>query len=257
MAACCKQTSAVPPNRRRGIFPKARPLLWALALSFALPLPALARPDFAAVKSAYLSSEATLLARDGQPIHSLRLDKSARRFAWTPLAEISPALVRAVIVSEDKRFLEHDGVDWQAAGKAAWSNFWGGRRRGASTLTMQLTGLIDEDNERRGRRSILGKISQSTAALRLEGDWNKPQIIEAYLNLVSFRGEQVGVGAMSHTLFGKWPHGLDERESALAAALLRSPNAAPGVVVRRACNLLKEMDRAAECEGLEGLPRRR
>ena len=221
-------------------------------LLLTLPLSALALPGFAEVKANYVPSEARLLARDGHPLHTLRLDKTVRRLEWTPLNEISPALVRAVIVSEDKRFMEHDGVDWQAAGKAAWSNFWGGKTRGASTLTMQVAGLIDEDGKRYGRRTIFGKISQSTAAIRLEGFWSKRQIVEAYLNLVSFRGELVGVGAMSRQLFGKWPHGLDERESALAAALLRSPNAAPALVVKRACNLLKEMNRASECEGLEG-----
>ena len=221
-------------------------------LLLALPLTALALPGFAEVKASYVSSEASLLARDGRPLHTLRLDKTVRRLEWTPLNEISPALVRAVIVSEDKRFMEHDGVDWQAAGKAAWSNFWGGKTRGASTLTMQLAGLIDEEGQRRGRRNIFGKISQSTAALRLESFWSKRQIVEAYLNLVSFRGELVGVGAMSRQLFGKWPQGLDERESALAAALLRSPNAAPALVVKRACNLLKEINRAGECDGLEG-----
>ncbi len=221
-----------------------------LALCF-LPLPALALPGFAEVKRDHTPSEAVLLARDGRPLHTLRLDKTVRRLPWTPLNEISPALVRAVIVSEDKRFMEHEGIDWRAAGKAAWSNFWGGRTRGASTLTMQLAGLLDEDGQRQGRRSIFAKISQSTAAVRLEGFWSKRQIIEAYLNLVPFRGELQGVGAMSRQLFGKWPHGLDERESALAAALLRSPNASPAVVARRACNLLREMAREGECEGLE------
>ena len=214
--------------------------------------PAHALPSFAEVKRDYTPSEATLLARDGQILHSLRIDKTVRRLDWTPLAEISPALVRAVIVSEDKRFMEHDGVDWRAAGKAAWSNFWGKRTRGASTLTMQLIGLIEEDGQRRGRRSFPEKISQTTAAMRLETRWSKPQIIEAYLNLVPFRGELQGVGALSRQIFGKWPHGLDDRESALAAALLRSPNARPEVVTRRACNLLREMGRDGECESLRG-----
>lgn len=225
-----------------------RRLLLALCL---MPLQALALPGFAEVKHDYLPSDAVLLARDGQPLHSLRLDKTVRRLPWTPLNKISPALVHAVIVSEDKRFMEHDGIDWPAVGKAAWNNFWGSRTRGASTLTMQLAGLLDEDGQRQGRRSIFAKVSQSTAAVRLESFWSKHQIIEAYLNLVPFRGELQGVGAMSRQLFGKWPHGLDERESALAAALLRSPNARPAVVARRACSLLREMARDSECEGLE------
>ncbi len=210
-----------------------------------------ALPDFQDIRAGYRSADATLLARDGRPLHRLRLDPQVRRLDWTPLAEISPALLRAVILSEDRRFAEHAGVDWQAVGKAAWSNLRGNPTRGASTLTMQLAGLIDADGQRHGRRSVFGKISQSTAALRLERFWRKGEIAEAYLNLVSFRGELQGVAAMSRQLFGKWPHGLDERESALAAALLRAPNATPARVAERACRLLTEMNRADECRGLD------
>ncbi|MBS4020627.1 MAG: penicillin-binding protein 1C [Dechloromonas sp.] len=215
------------------------------------PLPAVALPSFDEVRAAYRPSEATLLARDGRPLHSLRVDMQVRRLAWTPLADISPALLRAVIAAEDKRFMEHGGVDWLAAGSAAWSNLRGSRTRGASTLTMQLAGLIEEDGQRRGQRSFLAKIGQSAAALRLERSWSKGRIVEAYLNLVSFRGELQGVAAMSRALFGKWPHGLDDRESAIAAVLLRAPNATPDTVARRACALLTELQRADECRGLE------
>ena len=54
-------------------------------------------------------------------------------------------------------------------------------------------------------------------------------------------------------MFGKWPDGLDERESAVTAALLRAPNAAPALVAKRACSLLKESGRASECADLEGM----
>lgn len=233
--------------------PMPRHRRWLLALACALgSLPARALPDFAEVRRDYTPSAAMLLARDGQPLHSLRLDMQVRRLPWTPLAEISPALVRAVLLSEDRRFMEHTGIDWRAAGSAAWNNLSGRQTRGASTLSMQLAGLLEEDGRRRGRRSILAKLSQSAAAVRLETAWSKRQIIEAYLNLAPFRGELQGVGAMSRQLFGKWPLGLDERESALAAALLRAPNAAPATVARRACELLREMERAGECADLPG-----
>lgn len=222
-------------------------LLWGLTLSQL----AIALPSFEQVRSSYRPSEATLLARDGRPLHRLRVDLQVRRLAWTPLSDISPALVRAVIAAEDKRFMEHAGVDWLAAGSAAWGNLRGQRTRGASTLSMQLAGLIEEDGQRRGQRSIFAKISQSTAALRLEHTWSKAQIVEAYLNLVAFRGELQGVGAMSRLLFGKWPHGLNDRESAIAAVLLRAPNASAPVVTRRACALLRELQREPECQGLD------
>jgi penicillin-binding protein 1C len=226
-------------------------LLLLLAAQGSLAVAAL--PSFEAVKAGYTPSEAWLLARDGQVLQSMRVTNQVRRLDWTRLPEISAALTRAVILSEDKRFLEHAGVDWKAVGNAAWNNLLGNKTRGASTLTMQLVGMLDEENRRHGRRSLFEKISQTAAALRLENSWSKQQIVEAYLNLVSFRGELQGVTAMSRALFDKWPDGLDEREAVLAAALLRSPNAARSLVSKRACALLKEMERAGECEGLDGL----
>ncbi len=118
---------------------------------------------------------------------------------------------------------------------------------------MQLVGLLDRENRKSGRRSILQKLGQTAAALRLERSWNKDQILEAYLNLVSFRGEYEGVAAMSRALFDKWPEGLDEQEAALAAALLRAPNAKPDVVARRACGLLREMQREALCGDIDSV----
>ncbi|HTZ00532.1 MAG TPA: penicillin-binding protein 1C, partial [Rhodocyclaceae bacterium] len=233
-------------------FPSALPR-FLLALSLLAPGLTLALPSFQEVRAAYRPSEARLLARDGRPLQDLRVDMSVRRLAWTRLADISPALLRAVVASEDKHFFEHGGVDWRAAGSAAWSNLLGGRTRGASTLTMQLAGLLDEDARRRGRRSLFEKLSQTAAALRLERSWSKRQILEAYLNLVPFRGELQGAPAMSRGLFGKWPDGLTEQESALAAALLRSPGATPALAAKRACGVLKDMERESECAGLDAL----
>jgi penicillin-binding protein 1C len=74
-------------------------------------------------------------------------------------------------------------------------------------------------------------------AWAIEAGWSKPQILEAYLNLVTFSGELQGVGAASHILFGKAPHGLTEPEALVLAALLRAPNAGPAMVVARAARL--------------------
>lgn len=224
----------------------------ALALLLA-SLPALALPSFGEVRAAHKPSDAWLLARDGTPLATLRLDQSVRRLPWVKLGDISPALRRAVLTSEDKRFLDHAGVDWQAAVAGAWGNLWNQKTRGASTLSMQLVGLLDAETRRKGRRSLLEKLDQSAAALLLERHWSKDQILEAYLNLVPFRGELEGVAAMSRGLFGKWPEGLDEQEAALAAALLRAPNTRPELVARRACGLLREMQREALCRDIDAV----
>jgi penicillin-binding protein 1C len=200
-----------------------------------------AAPGFDAVRAKWRSSDWVLLARDGTPLQRTRIDTRARRGDWVALADVSPALREAIVVSEDKRFYEHAGVDWRGAAAAAWGNMWNTRTRGASTVTMQLTGLIDDEGKAPGRRNIGEKAEQTIGALWLERSWRKDQILEAYLNLVPFRGEIIGLSALSQTLFGKAPSGLDERESALAAALVRAPNAPYAKVSARACAILRDM----------------
>ena len=214
-----------------------------------------ALPTFEEVRAVTRSSETVVLDRNGEVVQRLRTDATVRRGQWVPLADISPALRAAMVASEDKRFYEHSGVDWQAVPAAAWGNLWHSRTRGASSITMQLAGLVDDDWKRgAGGRDLLQKAGQVVAAQVLDRRWRKDQILEAYLNLVPFRGELVGIDALSRTLFGKAAHGLDEREAAVAAALVRAPNARATDVARRACGVLKALRPAGartDCEGLD------
>jgi penicillin-binding protein 1C len=198
--------------------------------------------NFEQVKQDTKASEAWLLDRHGTPLHRLRVNKQVRRGEWVALQDMSPALREAMVLSEDKRFYEHSGIDWKAVSAAAWGNLFNQRTRGASTLSMQLASLIDE-GPRTGneRKSILGKAGQAISATQLERSWRKDQILEAYLNLVPFRGEIQGIDALSRTLFDKAAHGLDAREAAIAAALVRAPNAKAQVVAQRACGILRNM----------------
>ncbi len=201
-----------------------------------------ATATFDQIKTAYRPSDTLILDRRGELLQRVRTDASVRRGQWLALSDISPALRSALVLSEDKRFYEHSGVDWQAVSGAAWANLWNTKTRGASTLTMQLAGLLDEDLQRKaGGRSVLQKVQQVVSAQWLERSWRKDQILEAYLNLVPLKGELVGVDALSQTLFGKAAHGLDASEAAITAALVRAPNAAPALVARRACVVLKTM----------------
>ena len=207
------------------------------------------------VRAEHRPSETLFVDRHGEPIERLRTDRGVRRGAWVPLADVSPALRHALVLSEDQRFYEHSGVDWRAVSAAAWANLWNTKTRGASTLTMQLAGLLDDDLRLgTGGRSLRQKIGQALMATRLESSWRKDQILEAYLNLVPFRGELVGIDALSRTLFAKAPHGLTDSESAIAAALVRAPNASAARVAQRACGVLKAMrpaGAASDCVALD------
>ena len=209
-------------------------------------------PTYTDVRAAHRPSDITLLDHDGVPIQTLRVDKQLRRLRWVALTDMSPALLQAIVLSEDRRFYEHSGVDWNAAATSAWGNLWNTRTRGASTLTMQLAGLIDDGLARPAAgRSVRQKIGQVLTAAQFEARWTKSEILEAYLNSVGFRGELVGIDALALTLFGKHPSGLDTHEAAIAAALLRAPNASAELVAQRACGVLQLQQLA--CTGVTAL----
>ena len=228
------------------------------ALILCVELGATALPRFEEVQRSYAPSESVLLDRNGIPISEVRRDPKARRLAWVAMHDLSPALQSALVASEDRRFFAHGGVDWQAFAGALWDNLWrnlqGRRPRGASTLTMQLAGLLDPSLRAKGQaRTLAQKWDQALAAQDLERNWSKQQIIEAYLNLATFRGELQGVHAASRALFGKHPAGIDEREALLLSALLRGPNATPQRVAQRACAVAAKLPEAPGCAAIHDL----
>jgi penicillin-binding protein 1C len=213
-----------------------------------------ATPSFAEVRASYVSSDAVLLDRHGAPLSELRVDGKVRRLEWIALADVSPALVSTLIAGEDKRFYEHSGVDWAGLASAAWDSVWrtldGRRLRGASTLTMQLAAFLDPELLPDGGARTFGqKWDQALTARELERSWTKREILEAYLNLASYRGELIGLRAAARGLFAKSPASLDSREAAILVALLRNPGAPSAAVAQRACALAS----GAACEDVRAM----
>ena len=114
--------------------------------------------------------------------------------------------------------------------------------------------IIDPElHQRRTPRTIPQKWRQIRLALALERQWSKAEILEAYLNLVSYRGELQGIAAAASVLFGKAPHGITDTEAAILAVLLRGPNAEPAIVARRVRALLQTHGGAATPAGHHGI----
>ena len=202
----------------------------------AIPQPTM--PGFDEVRARWQPSDAQLLDRHGEPIHEVRIDRHGRRLAWVALDDISPALVKAVILSEDRRFWRHRGVDFVAIAGSIHSRIAGRRGRGASTITMQVASLMDPAlTSTRHRRTAWQKVIQMKAALAIERRWSKRQILEAYLNLVTYRGELQGVGAAARVMFAKQPQGIGAGEAVVLATLLKAPNASRTALDRRAQRL--------------------
>ncbi|NOT20973.1 MAG: penicillin-binding protein 1C [Sideroxydans sp.] len=231
-----------------------------LLLSWSLLTYPSALPSFAASKAAYRPSEAWLLDRNGEVIAVKRIDNTVRRLEWVKLSDISSASQELLILSEDKRFFDHNGVDWLAIMSSSASSFMhvfdGKRPRGASTLTMQLAGFLDPSlAPARSRRTLTQKWRQIRAAQEIENKWSKSEILEAYFNLASFRGEIVGIHAASFALYGVHPSSLNREQSLLLMALLKGPMAKPTQAANRACALLKatQRDDVSSCESLHVL----
>ena len=203
-------------------------------------------PRYDEVRNARRSSESVLLDRNNVVIERLRLDMRQRMLEWIPLDAMSPVLLRAAVVSEDQRFWRHIGVDPLGAASALVDNLQRSRARGASTITMQLASLIDP-SIKSGARGWRGKLLQMRNAMAIELHWSKREILEAYLNMVPFRGELVGVDAASRGLLARGPDGLDSADAAVLAALIRGPGAGRYQIARRACAALRSMQMASAC----------
>jgi monofunctional biosynthetic peptidoglycan transglycosylase len=136
-----------------------------------------------------------------------------------PLSAISPALVRAVIASEDTRFCLHDGFDWQAIDKASRENAEGARLRGASTISQQTAKNV----LLWPGRDWLRKGLEAYTTFFMEHLWSKKRIMETYLNVIEWGPGIYGAEAAARYHFGKTAGTLTQEEAARLAVILPDP----------------------------------
>ncbi len=138
-----------------------------------------------------------------------------------PLDKISPNLQKAVIAIEDRRFYEHEGVDFQAIVRAFLADVQqGGIVQGASTITQQLVKNSVGDWETTSRR----KIREAALAFQIETSYSKKEILQSYLNTVFFGQSIYGAETASQSYFGKSAEHLNVPEAALLAGIINLPN---------------------------------
>ncbi len=192
--------------------------------------------------AASIPSSTAVLDANGRLLRlTLAADQQYR--LWTALEEISPDLIEALLLYEDRHFHRHAGINPVAALRAAASTFSGSARRGASTLTMQLARLKYGLNT----RSVGGKLRQMVCALWLEARYSKRELLETHLNLMPYGGNVQGVGAASLIYFGKRPADLSLGEALTLVVIPQSParrnpgsGAEPADLVAARARLLEE-----------------
>ncbi len=197
--------------------------------------------SFAEVQKSYQASDVLVLDRNDYPLEVLRIRDHERSLAWTAWSQVSPSFQKLLVQTEDKRFFEHHGVDSLALFHSLYQVAFKKAKRGASTLSMQLIHILNPNQRHQSFiKDLITKFRQIINAKNLEKTWSKNEILEAYINKVSFRGELVGLGAASFGYFNKSPEALDDFESAFLTALIRSPNSNAQKVSKRICQILSE-----------------
>ena len=138
---------------------------------------------------------------------------------WVTLAQISPAVVDALIATEDRRFYQHHGIDLRRTVGALWSTLHG-ERQGGSTITQQLARNLYPQEI--GRAVTLNrKAKEAITALKIEAIYSKKEILETYLNTVPFLYNAYGIEMAARTYFDKSADELDVLESATLIGMLK------------------------------------
>jgi penicillin-binding protein 1A len=143
------------------------------------------------------------------------------RRAVVSIAEVPAQLRNAIIAAEDERFYEHPGIDYVGVMRAAYANLVaGGRRQGASTITMQVARNFFLSSE----KTLTRKLYEALLAFKIEHSLSKQQILELYVNQIYLGQRAYGFGAASQIYFGKPLSQLTLAESALLAGLPKAPS---------------------------------
>lgn len=136
--------------------------------------------------------------------------------------QLSPWLVKALIATEDKRFLSHCGIDLKGILRAV---LFLGRDGGASTITQQTAkNLFYENRDQNKFQRMIQKLKEQVIAIQLERNFSKEEIIALYFNTVSFNNNAYGVKTAAKTYFNKSQSKLNVEEASMLVGMLKGPS---------------------------------
>jgi 1A family penicillin-binding protein len=164
---------------------------------------------------------------------SVLLDRNGRKFA--DLAPVEREMVKlnklpdyvpsAFVAVEDKRFYDHNGVDWRRVMGAAFRNIRSGEiDQGSSTITMQLSRNVFSDRLKASDQTLRRKLFEARVARAIEKKFSKTEILELYLNHIYFGGGAYGIQSASRYYYEKPASQLTLHQAALLAALPKAPS---------------------------------
>ncbi len=162
-------------------------------------------------------------------------------------SELPENLIQALVATEDERYYEHSGIDFQGTARAALKF---GKDGGASTITQQLAKMLFTKTASNNIFKRLNqKVKEWVIAIRLEKQYTKNEIITMYFNKYDFGHAAVGIRSASRIYFGKEPNELDIEQSAMLVGMLKNsslynPMRRSALVEQRRNVVLKQMVRS-------------
>jgi penicillin-binding protein 1A len=199
--------------------------------------------DLASLKPVSIGQNSFVYAADGSLLGAIPAERNRQPVA---LDLMSPWITEATVAVEDRRFYEHEGLDYEGILRAAIKNLESGEVvQGGSTITQQLVRNLYIGNE----RSLERKIKEACLARKIEQLHDKDWILATYLNQVYFGNHAYGIEAASQTYFSKHAADLNLAQAALLAGLPQAPSAydpfqRPAEAVRRRADVLRAMNEA-------------
>ncbi|MGE5469099.1 MAG: penicillin-binding protein 1A [Ignavibacteria bacterium] len=141
---------------------------------------------------------------------------------YVRIQDVPPVMKHAILAAEDERFYQHPGIDTLGVLRAAYSNFvGGGKRQGASTITMQVARNFFLSTE----KTLTRKIYEALLAFKIEHKLTKDEILQIYINQIYLGQRAYGFSAAAQIYFGKPLKDISVAEAAMLAGLPKAPSA--------------------------------
>jgi penicillin-binding protein 1A len=143
------------------------------------------------------------------------------RRAFVRIQNVPPIMKQAILAAEDERFYQHPGVDTLGVLRAAYANFTsGGKRQGASTITMQVARNFFLSSE----KTLSRKVYEALLAFKIENNLSKDEILEIYINQIYLGQRSYGFAAAAQIYYGKPLKDIGLAEAAMLAGLPKAPS---------------------------------
>jgi penicillin-binding protein 1A len=183
-------------------------------------------PTFEQLENPQSELATEVYAEDGNGNYTILGKFALKNRSHIEYKELSPHLIRALVATEDVRFVRHSGIDYRSLARVLFKTVLGRNDKygGGSTITQQLAlNLYSERSSNRIKR-IIQKLQEWVTSVNLEKNYTKSEIITMYFNTIPFGYESYGIRTAAQTYFNKLPAELSIEESALMVGLLNAPS---------------------------------